>query len=124
MTIPTVDQRTVNDGHHQYSKRGAVIDKKPALTGDPLAASGTEPTDEQLDAEAPGVDDAAELEAAEAEVAAEAAEDEDKVVPAPSRRRRGAITSEGRDDAAAPARAPRPARGVAARSTPADGGTR
>jgi preprotein translocase subunit SecE len=87
-------------------------------------APDAEPTGEQLDAEAPGVDDAAELEAAEADVAAEAAEDEDKVVPAPSRRRRGAITSEGRDDAAAPARAPRPARGVAARSTPADGGTR
>jgi preprotein translocase subunit SecE len=88
------------------------------------AVPDAELTDEQIDAEAPGVDDAAELEAAEAEVAAEAAEEEDKVVPAPTRRRRGAITSEGRDDDAEPARAPRPARGVAARSATAAGGTR
>ena len=44
-------------------------------------------TDEQLDAEAPGVDDAAELEAAEAELADEAEHDEDKTVAAPTRRR-------------------------------------
>jgi preprotein translocase subunit SecE len=88
------------------------------------AVPDAELTDEQLDAEAPGVDDAAELEAAEAEVAAEAVEDEDKVVPAPTRRRRGAITSEGRDDDAEPSRAPRPARGAAARSATATGGTR
>jgi preprotein translocase subunit SecE len=79
-------------------------------------------TDEQIDAETPGVDDAAELEAAEAEVAAEAAEEEDKVVPTPTRRRRGAITSEGRDDDAEPARAPRTGR--AARSATTPGGTR
>ena len=88
------------------------------------AVPDAELTDEQIDAEAPGVDDAAELEAAEAEVAADAAEEEDKVVPAPSRRRRGAITSEGRDDDAEPARTPRPARGAAARSATAAGGTR
>jgi preprotein translocase subunit SecE len=85
-------------------------------------ATDGELTDEQIDAETPGVDDAAELEAAEAEVAAEAAEEEDKVVPAPTRRRRGAITSEGRDDDAEPARAPRPGR--AARSATTSGGTR
>jgi preprotein translocase subunit SecE len=56
-------------------------------------------TDEQIDREAPGVDDAAELEAAEAEVAAEAAEDEDKVVAAPARRRRGRITAADDDQA-------------------------
>jgi preprotein translocase subunit SecE len=76
---------------------------------DDSRASDAELTDEQLDREAPGVDDASELEAAEAEVAAEAAEEEDKVVPAPTRRRRGAITSEGRDGAGTPARAARPA---------------
>jgi preprotein translocase subunit SecE len=86
------------------------------------AVPDAELTDEQLDREAPGVDDAAELEAAEAEVAAEAAEDEHKVVPAPARRRRGAITAEGRDDDAEPARAPRPR--AAARSASASGGTR
>jgi preprotein translocase subunit SecE len=73
-------------------------------------------TDEQLDREAPGVDDATELEAAEAEVANEAAEDEDKVVAAPVRRRRGRITAEdddaGDDEDAddVPARARRAAR--------------
>jgi preprotein translocase subunit SecE len=55
-------------------------------------------TDEQIDREAPGVDDAAELEAAEAEVASEAAEDEDKVVASPARRRRGRITADDADD--------------------------
>jgi preprotein translocase subunit SecE len=55
-------------------------------------------TDEQIDREAPGVDDAAELEAAEAEVASEAAEDEDKVVASPARRRRGRITADDEDD--------------------------
>jgi preprotein translocase subunit SecE len=44
-------------------------------------------TAEQIDAETPGVDDAAELEAAEAEVAEEAEADEDKVVATPTRRR-------------------------------------
>ncbi|KQS73868.1 preprotein translocase subunit SecE [Modestobacter sp. Leaf380] len=55
-------------------------------------------TDEQIDAETPGVDDAAELEAAEDEIAAEAAQDEDKVVATPARRRRGAITADDADD--------------------------
>ena len=48
---------------------------------------------EQLDRETPGVDDAAELEAAEDEVAADAEAEEDKVVAAPARRRRGRITA-------------------------------
>ena len=47
-------------------------------------------TDEQIDRETPGVDDAAELEAAEAEIAAEAHDDEDKVVATPTGRRRAA----------------------------------
>ena len=55
-------------------------------------------TDEQLDRDAPGVDDADELEAAEDEVAAEAAEDEDKVVATPARRRRGRITAADDDE--------------------------
>jgi preprotein translocase subunit SecE len=64
-----------------------VSDEKPAREGDPRAASDAEPTDEQLDREAPGVSDAAELEAAEAEVAAEAETDEDKVRGLPALRR-------------------------------------
>ena len=43
-----------------------MSDEKPAREGDPRAASDAEPTDGQLDREAPGVADAAELEAAEA----------------------------------------------------------
>ena len=49
-----------------------MSDEKPGREDDALA--GPELTDEQLDAEAPGVDDAAELEAAEAELAAVRAE--------------------------------------------------
>jgi len=49
-----------------------------------------EPTGERLDAEAPGVTDAAELEAAEADLAGEAESDEDKVVATPTRRQRSA----------------------------------
>ncbi|GAB3359653.1 preprotein translocase subunit SecE [Modestobacter lapidis] len=45
-------------------------------------------SDEQIDRETPGVDDAGELEAAEAEIAGEAHEDEDKVVSTPAGRRR------------------------------------
>jgi preprotein translocase subunit SecE len=90
-----------------------VSDDRRDREDDPRDADGGL-TDEQLDAEAPGVDDAGELEAAEAEVAAEAAEEEDKVVPAPTRRRRGAITADG-DEAASPAR-PRSAARPAARS--------
>src|SRR3954452_20355548 len=54
-------------------ERGVVSEKDGEPTGERLDA-------EQLDAEAPGVDDAAELEAAEADVAAGAEADEDKVV--------------------------------------------
>ena len=61
-----------------------MSDEKPGREDD---ARDAELTDEQLDRETPGVDDAAELEAAEDELAAEAEEDEDKVVadagPAP-----------------------------------------
>jgi preprotein translocase subunit SecE len=72
-----------------------VSDEKPGREDDPRDA---ELTDEQLDREAPGVDDAAELEAAEDELAAEAEVDEEKVVAAPARRRRGRITADDMDD--------------------------
>jgi preprotein translocase subunit SecE len=100
-----------------------VSDDRRDREDDPRAVPDAELTDEQLDREAPGVDDASELEAAEADVAADAAEGEDKVTPAPVHRRRGAITAEGRDDdAAVPARA---GRGSATRSADgAGGGTR
>ena len=45
-------------------------------------------TDEQIDRETPGVDDAGELEAAEAEIAEDAQDDEGKVVATPTSRRR------------------------------------
>jgi preprotein translocase subunit SecE len=85
-------------------------------------------TDEQLDREAPGVDDATELEAAEAAVADEAAEDEDKVVATPARRRRGRITADDGEGAGdeddAPVRGRRAAR-TASRPAGRDGaGTR
>jgi preprotein translocase subunit SecE len=51
------------------------------------ARDDDELTAEQIDAETPGVDDATELEAAEAELAEEAESDEDKVVATPTRRR-------------------------------------
>jgi preprotein translocase subunit SecE len=70
-----------------------VSDEKPGREENVPADSDAELTDEQLDREAPGVDDATELEAAEAEVAAEAAAEEDKVVATPARRRRGHITA-------------------------------
>jgi len=75
-----------------------VSDEKPGREGSsaahgPDGASDAELTDEQVDAEAPGVDDAGELEAAEAELAAEAEADEDKVVTARQTRRRGRITA-------------------------------
>ncbi|SDL65302.1 preprotein translocase subunit SecE [Geodermatophilus siccatus] len=82
-----------------------MSDEKPAREGDPRAASDAELTDEQLDREAPGVADAAELEAAEAEVAAEAESDEDKVVAArqTGARRGGRITAgDDEDDEPAP----------------------
>ena len=75
-----------------------MSDEKPGREGSsaahgPDGASDAELTDEQVDAEAPGVDDAGELEAAEAELAAEAEADEDKVVTARQTRRRGRITA-------------------------------
>jgi preprotein translocase subunit SecE len=79
-----------------------VSDEKPGRDDD-AAVSDAELTDEQLDAVAPGGDDAAELEAAEAEVAAEAEDDEDKVVARTAGRRRGRITAEDdQDDEPAP----------------------
>jgi preprotein translocase subunit SecE len=53
-------------------------------------------SDEQIDRETPGVEDAQELEEAEAELAEDAADDEDKVVATPTRRRHRAA---GRTDA-------------------------
>jgi preprotein translocase subunit SecE len=97
-----------------------VSDEKPGREDDPRDA---ELTDEQLDRETPGVDDAAELEAAEDELAAEAETDEDKVVATPARRR-GRITAadEEDDDEPGPTRARRP---VPSRPAARDGsGTR
>jgi preprotein translocase subunit SecE len=71
-----------------------VSDEKPGREEGELS-------DEQLDREAPGVDDAAELQAAEDEIAAEAEADEDKVVPgraAGKRGRGGRITAGDEDD--------------------------
>jgi preprotein translocase subunit SecE len=97
-----------------------VSDEKPGREDDPRDA---ELTDEQLDRETPGVDDATELEAAEDELAAEAASEEDKVVAAPTRRR-GRITAaddEDDDDEPGTTRARRPASRPAGRE---GGGTR
>ena len=71
-----------------------MSDEKPGREDDPR---DPELTDEQLDAETPGVDDAAELEAAEDAVAAEASAEEDKVVATPARRRGGRITADDDD---------------------------
>jgi preprotein translocase subunit SecE len=91
-------------------------------------------TDEDLDREAPGVDDAAELEAAEAEVAAEAEADEDKVVTGRSggaRRRAGRITAatdededEDEDDEPVATRSRRAARTASRPATREGAGTR
>jgi preprotein translocase subunit SecE len=96
-----------------------VSDEKPGREDDPRDA---ELTDEQLDRETPGVDDATELEAAEDELAAEAASEEDKVVAAPARRR-GRITADDDEDDDEPGttRARRPASRAAGRE---GGGTR
>jgi preprotein translocase subunit SecE len=96
-----------------------VSDEKPGREDDPRDA---ELTDEQLDRETPGVDDATELEAAEDELAAEAASEEDKVVAAPARRR-GRITADDDEDDDEPGttRARRPASRTAGRE---GGGTR
>lgn len=79
-----------------------MSDEKPGREDDARAASDAELTDEQLDREAPGVDDPAALEAAEDEVAGEAEAGEDKVVAAPrgdrATRRRGRITAGGDED--------------------------
>ena len=72
-----------------------MSDEKPGREDD---ARDAELTDEQLDRETPGVDDAAELEAAEDDIAAEAEADEDKVVATPARRRQGRITAPAEDD--------------------------
>jgi preprotein translocase subunit SecE len=79
-----------------------VSDEKPGRDDD-AAVSDAELTDEELDAEAPGVDDAAELEAAEDDVAAEAEDDEDKVVAGRAGRRRGRITAAEDDEDDEPA---------------------
>ncbi|MCW2535668.1 MAG: preprotein translocase, SecE subunit [Modestobacter sp.] len=60
------------------------------------AGADGELSDEQIDRETPGVEDAEELEEAEAELAEEAEADEDKVVSTPTRRRRGASRPAGR----------------------------
>ncbi len=93
-----------------------MSDEKPGSGEDPRAASDAELTDEQLDREAPGVEDAAELEAAEDELAAEAQAEEDKVVPTPTRRRGGRITADDDEDdeSAGTTRARRPSRGSTA----------
>jgi preprotein translocase subunit SecE len=74
------------------------VSEKPEREDDRPDVSDAELTDEQLDREAPGVDDAGELEAAEDEIASEAAADEHKVVATPARRRRGRITADDADD--------------------------
>jgi preprotein translocase subunit SecE len=93
-----------------------VSDEKPDREDD-VPASDADLTDEQLDAETPGVDDAAALEAAEDEVAGDARTDEDKVVAARTGdrqgRRRGRITADADegDDPVEPSRAARSATG-------------
>ncbi len=101
-----------------------MSDEKPGRGEDPRSASDAELTDEQLDREAPGVEDAAELEAAEDELAAEAEAEEDKVVQTPARRRGGRITADDEDDEPTAARTPRPARGSTAARSADGGGTR
>jgi preprotein translocase subunit SecE len=60
------------------------------------AAADSELTAEQIDRETPGVDDATELEAAEAALAEEAEDDEGKVVATPTRRQRTSSRPAGR----------------------------
>ncbi len=100
------------------------MSEKPGHGEDPRSASDDELTDEQLDAEAPGVEDATELEAAEDEIAVEAEAAEDKVVAPSPRRRRGRITADDEDDdePIAARRARRPG-GATAVSRPAGRGT-
>ncbi len=95
-----------------------MSDEKPGREDDAVVPDA-ELTDEQLDREAPGVDDAGELEAAEDEIATEAEAEEDKVVATPARRRRGRITADDdADDDEAPAASRRVARSA---SRPAGG---
>jgi preprotein translocase subunit SecE len=72
-----------------------VSEDKPGREDGPARSSGPDGadadgglTDEEIDRETPGVDDAGELEAAEAEIADEAHDDEGKVVSTPTSRRR------------------------------------
>ena len=87
-----------------------MSDEKPGREDDAVVPDA-ELTDEQLDRETPGVDDAGALEAAEDEVAADAEAEEDKVVAgraAGKRDRRGRITADGdEDDDEAPRRVAR-----------------
>jgi preprotein translocase subunit SecE len=104
-----------------------VSDEKPGREDD-AAFADAELTDEELDREAPGVDDADELAAAEDAVAAEAAGEEDKVVPTRGRRR-GRITAPSEDDeddvpATRSRRAARTASRPAGREAAAGTGTR
>jgi preprotein translocase subunit SecE len=62
-------------------------DGRARPSGPDGVADDGELTDEQIDLEAPGVEDAEELEEAEAELAEDAESDEDKVVATPTRRR-------------------------------------
>jgi preprotein translocase subunit SecE len=110
-----------------------VSDEKPgredgAAVSGPDAVSDAELTDEQLDRAAPGVDDAAELEAAEDEVAAEAEADEDKVVAGRAgdrQSRRGRITvGDADEDDETPIRSRRAARTSAGPADRAGAGTR
>ena len=78
-----------------------MSDEKQGFEDDPRSSSDADLTDEQIDRETPGVDDAGELEAAEDEVAADAESEEDKVVAARAagrQGRRGPITADGDDD--------------------------
>lgn len=104
------------------------MSEKPEREGDRPDVSDAELTDEQLDREAPGVDDAAELEAAEDEIAAEASADEDKVVAGrpgdQHRRRRGPITADDDDADDEPATGRRAARSASRPANRDGGGTR
>jgi preprotein translocase subunit SecE len=101
------------------------VSEKPDREDD--APADGELTDEQLDREAPGVDDAAELEAAEDAVAAEASAEEGKVVARhePGRRGRGGRITAGEDDDEVVGAGPRRAARSASRPAGRDGaGTR
>ena len=130
------EQPGTEDGRPRRRPRAERADGAADPAPDDVA---DELTDEQIDAETPGVDDAAELEAAEDEVATEATDVEDKAVVRSGRRHRGAITAgdDDEDEPVAPrvrrrdrpggrpaseARTTRPARGDD--GTTSSGGTR